>query len=130
MAGLSMNSIATGNDPGSDDGGHAGARGPRSRESRRENGPRIFRAAQDAHDRLGDDSDLTLGPHGEAKEVEGRANPAPRRRKSTSVPSIRTMRTPSTLLVVTPYLRQCAPPEFIPILPPIVQASWEDGSGA
>ena len=46
------------------------------------------------------------------------------------VPSISTMRTPRTLLVVTPYLRQCAPPEFMAMLPPIVQASWLDGSGA
>jgi len=38
--------------------------------------------------------------------------------------------TPSTLLVVTPYLRQCAPPEFMPMLPASVQASWLDGSGA
>jgi hypothetical protein len=38
--------------------------------------------------------------------------------------------TPSRLLVVTPYFRQCAPPEFMPILPPMVQASCEDGSGA
>ena len=36
---------------------------------------------------------------------------------STIVPSISTRRTPSTLLVVTPYFRQWAPPEFMPILP-------------
>ena len=46
------------------------------------------------------------------------------------VPSISTMRTPSTLLVVTPYFRQCAPPEFMAMLPAMVQASWLDGSGA
>ncbi len=43
------------------------------------------------------------------------------------MPSIITIFTPSTLLVVTPYLRQCAPPEFMPILPAMVQASWLDG---
>jgi hypothetical protein len=48
----------------------------------------------------------------------------------TTVPSIRTSRTPSRLFVVTPYFRQCAPPEFIAILPAIAQASWLDGSGA
>jgi hypothetical protein len=39
--------------------------------------------------------------------------------------------TPSRLLVVRPYLRQCTPPEFSATLPPIVQAIWlELGSGA
>ena len=37
---------------------------------------------------------------------------------------------PSRLLAVTPYFRQCAPPEFMLTLPPIMQASWLDGSGA
>ena len=41
-----------------------------------------------------------------------------------------TMRTPRMLLVVTPYFRQCAPPEFIAMLPAMVQASCVDGSGA
>ena len=49
---------------------------------------------------------------------------------STAVPSTNTMRTPSTLLVVTPYFKQCAPPEFMAMLPAMVQASWEEGSGA
>jgi hypothetical protein len=40
------------------------------------------------------------------------------------------MVTPSRLLVVTPYFRQWAPPEFMAMLPAIVQASWLDGSGA
>ena len=34
------------------------------------------------------------------------------------------------LLVVSPYFRQCTPPEFSATLPPIVQAIWLDGSGA
>jgi len=33
-------------------------------------------------------------------------------------------------LTVKPYLRQCAPPEFSAVLPPIVQTCCEDGSGA
>ena len=49
---------------------------------------------------------------------------------STISPSRVTKRTPRMLLVVTPYLRQCAPPEFIAMLPPMVQASCEEGSGA
>jgi hypothetical protein len=32
-------------------------------------------------------------------------------------------------LVVKPYLKQCAPPEFSATLPPIVQTIWLDGSG-
>ena len=49
---------------------------------------------------------------------------------STTVPSICTSVTPKRLLVVTPYFRQCAPPEFIATLPAMAQASWLDGSGA
>ena len=49
---------------------------------------------------------------------------------STTVPSISTIVTPSRLFVVTPYFRQCAPPEFIPILPAMAQASCDEGSGA
>ena len=45
-------------------------------------------------------------------------------------PVISTISQPSTLLVVSPYLRQCTPPEFSATLPPIVQAICEDGSGA
>jgi len=49
---------------------------------------------------------------------------------STTVPSISTTVAPSRLFVVTPYFRQCAPPEFMAMLPAIAQASWLDGSGA
>ena len=41
-----------------------------------------------------------------------------------------TMVTPSRLLVVRPYFRQCSPPLFSATLPPMVQATWLDGSGA
>jgi hypothetical protein len=40
------------------------------------------------------------------------------------------MSTASTWLVVKPYLRQCAPPEFSATLPPIEQICWLLGSGA
>ena len=45
-------------------------------------------------------------------------------------PSTVTMRRPSRLLAVTPYFRQCAPPEFMLTLPPIMHANWLEGSGA
>ncbi len=48
----------------------------------------------------------------------------------TTEPSGSTTSQDSTWLVVNPYLRQCAPPEFSATLPPIVQTCWLDGSGA
>ncbi|GIU89285.1 MAG: hypothetical protein KatS3mg010_0384 [Acidimicrobiia bacterium] len=45
-------------------------------------------------------------------------------------PSGSTASTASTCALVTPYERQCGPPAFVPTLPPIVHACWEDGSGA
>ena len=45
-------------------------------------------------------------------------------------PSGVTKSAPSTWLVVKPYFRQCAPPEFSATLPPIEQICWLDGSGA
>ena len=48
----------------------------------------------------------------------------------TTEPSASTTSIDSTWLVVKPYLRQCAPPEFSATLPPIVQTCWLDGSGA
>ncbi len=41
-----------------------------------------------------------------------------------------TASTPSTWCTVKPYFRQCAPPEFSAMLPPIEQTLWLDGSGA
>ena len=49
---------------------------------------------------------------------------------STTSPSMVRPRTRSTLCTVSPYLRQCTPPEFSAMLPPIEQAICEDGSGA
>ena len=48
----------------------------------------------------------------------------------TTLPSAATNVSPSTWLVVKPYFRQCAPPEFSATLPPIVQTIWLEGSGA
>ncbi len=48
----------------------------------------------------------------------------------TISPDISTSSTPVMLLVVSPYFRQCTPPEFSATLPPMVQAIWLDGSGA
>ena len=48
----------------------------------------------------------------------------------TISPSANTTSRPRRLLVVVPYLRQCTPPEFSAMLPPIEQAIWLDGSGA
>ncbi len=36
----------------------------------------------------------------------------------------------SRLCTVSPYFRQCTPPEFSAMLPPMVQATCDDGSGA
>ena len=48
----------------------------------------------------------------------------------TSSPSGSTSSRASTWLVVVPYFSVCGPPEFSATLPPIVQASWLEGSGA
>ncbi len=47
-----------------------------------------------------------------------------------SSPSMVTRVTERTLWTVSPYLRQCTPPEFSATLPPMVQAIWLEGSGA
>src|ERR671932_968246 len=44
-------------------------------------------------------------------------------------PSGSTTSRPVTYVVVKPYLKQCAPPEFSATLPPIEQTIWLDGSG-
>ncbi len=47
-----------------------------------------------------------------------------------TVPSGSTTSRASTWLLVTPYFRQCTPPEFSATLPPMLQATWLEGSGA
>ena len=49
---------------------------------------------------------------------------------SQQVPSGSTTSSPTTCWVVVPYFRVWGPPEFSATLPPSVQASWLDGSGA
>ena len=49
---------------------------------------------------------------------------------TVTVPSGRTTSMATTCAEVTPSARQCGPPELLATLPPIVQACWEDGSGA
>ncbi|KIX76488.1 hypothetical protein SF12_18555 [Streptomyces sp. MBRL 601] len=44
-------------------------------------------------------------------------------------PSARTTSRPRTYSAVTPYLTQHRPPEAVPMLPPMVQVSQEEGSG-
>ena len=48
----------------------------------------------------------------------------------TISPSQVARRTSSRLWTVRPYFRQCTPPEFSATLPPIVQATCDEGSGA
>ena len=49
---------------------------------------------------------------------------------SNTSPSIVMTRSFMTLFTVSPYFRQCTPPEFSATLPPMVQAIWLEGSGA
>jgi hypothetical protein len=51
----------------------------------------------------------------------------PRRTRS---PSGVTTSSAVTWVLVKPYLRQCAPPEFSATFPPIEHTCWLDGSGA
>ena len=102
----------------------------RRRESRPARARARLRLLQDAHRDLGDDAEQALRAGDDAEQivaagVEMLAADARRPRRS-SAPS----RSPSTLLVVMPYFRQCTPPEFSATLPPMVQAICEDGSGA
>ena len=59
------------------------------------------------------------GPHGSPPGLPS----------STTRPSASTTSSASTWFAVTPYLRQCGPPEFSATLPPMVQAVWLEGSG-
>src|SRR5437899_2079974 len=48
--------------------------------------------------------------------------------RCTSEPSGRTTSSPRTCVVVNPYFRQCAPPEFSATLPPMLQTDCDDGA--
>src|ERR1700704_893065 len=50
--------------------------------------------------------------------------------KCTTEPSASTTSNPKTCVVVNPYFKQCAPPEFSATFPPMLQTDCEDGSGA
>jgi hypothetical protein len=61
----------------------------------------------------------------------GRPGASPATEPSVShSPSMVATRASSRLWTVSPCFRQCTPPEFSATLPPIVQATCEDGSGA
>ena len=98
------------NDPCGNDGRHRLARrlNPGKPDQQRARG---FGARQDRHGHLGHHAQQPFGPDHQAQQIK-------------------TISTPSTLLVVRPYFRQCTPPEFSATLPPIEQAIWLDGSGA
>jgi hypothetical protein len=49
---------------------------------------------------------------------------------STTLPSASTSVTATAWFTVKPYFKQCAPPEFSAMFPPIVQTLCEEGSGA
>ena len=57
--------------------------------------------------------------------ISGRPPP-----RVVTLPSGNTTSMASTWLLVTPYFRQCTPPEFSATLPPMLQATWLEGSGA
>ena len=92
--------------------------------------PRALGLAQDAQGRLGHDAELALRADDERQKIDSPPDRDAGPPNSTMSPFIITIFRPRTLLVVTPYFRQWAPPEFMAILPPMVQASWLDGSGA
>jgi hypothetical protein len=114
---------------GLDDVGHAFA-GDLGRIEADQHGPRAFRLWQDAQGRLGDDAQLAFGAADHAEQVIARPHPGTHRQCRRCRPRMVTIFTPIRLLVVTPYFRQCAPPEFIAMLPAMAHASWLDGSGA
>src|SRR2546422_703717 len=60
------------------------------------------------------------GPHGSPPGLPS----------STTAPVASTTSSASTWFAVTPYFRQCGPPEFSATLPPSVHAVWLEGSGA
>src|SRR3954466_7712252 len=69
-------------------------------------------------------SEPTTAP---SRPSPGAAGPGPR--SHTISPSGSTTSSPHTYVVVKPYLKQCAPPEFSATLPPIEHTIWLDGSG-
>ncbi len=117
------------NDAGGDDRRDRAGPRPRSVAKPSSIGRAPSACAQDAHRRLGDDAELAFRADDQPQQIVARLIEMVAA-DLDDAPSISTILRPSTLLVVTPYLRQCAPPEFMAMLPASVQASWLDGSGA
>ena len=119
-----------GHDAGGHDVADDVARGPDRREVGEQRAHRL-RGAQQPHGDLRGDARACprsrgtprAGPGPTCSPVSRAERDAPSRRAARPRPD-------STWLVVKPYLRQCAPPEFSATLPPIVQTCWLDGSGA
>ena len=84
---------------------------------------------QQPHGDLGDHRQQALGAGHQRHQVEARRVRAPRRQVSGS-PSMVRPQIARMLCTVRPYLRQCTPPAFSATLPPIEQASCDEGSGA
>jgi hypothetical protein len=91
---------------------------------------RQFRLGHQLHRDLGDDAEHTLRSRSAAPAGRSRAHPSAAEPISKTSPSMLTTRMRSTLCTVSPYFRQCTPPEFSATLPPSVQAICDDGSGA
>ena len=82
------------------------------------------------HGHLGGDAERALRADERAEQVvAGRVRRPPPSSHQVAVGGD-DLAAPVTWLVVKPYLRQCAPPEFSATLPPIEQICWLDGSGA
>ena len=79
---------------------------------------------------LGGDAERALGADERAEQVVARR--VGRRAAELDDVAVRRdeLERRVTWLVVKPYFRQCAPPEFSATLPPIEQICWLDGSGA
>ena len=128
IAGPSMNSIATGNTPAliiSET--HAPATSLELKPSNMGRAPsglrKIFNVASVTMPNCPSEPQITP----RRSRPAGSRCPPP---ISMMSPFIKTIFTPSKLLVVTPYFKQWAPPEFIAILPAMAQANWLEGSGA
>jgi hypothetical protein len=108
----------------------AATHGPRPRrleaEQRR---ARPFRRAENADHRLRHHAELPFGAADQAEKVVAAAVQMLAADLHHGAVQHH-QRHPRRLFVVTPYFRQCAPPEFMAMLPATVQASWLDGSGA
>ena len=95
-----------------------------------EEGLHAFGALDDAENHFGGDAESAFGADEDAERDRSRECRDVFPPRWTRVPSGRTTSRPRTWVVVKPYLRQCAPPEFSATLPPMLQTDCEEGSGA